>query len=215
MVAIDDSRWPLVSVHFQGNGTPEEMAHFYRCFEAWLSRQEPFALVMRRDNADAAEAQGKKSPAVKQMRKDGIAWTKAHRAEISQYCAGIAIVPDSAKLMALWGPIVARVTQKMYGCPGKVFLSLEKANAWAGRQLSRPRRLSDNLTDNRIAENRRATGHKTGHKTTDPTNRLTSRQTQPTKNQSINRLIWRRKALLALAAVLAAIGATLGLVPYY
>ncbi|MGD1865834.1 MAG: ABC transporter ATP-binding protein [Phormidesmis sp.] len=215
MVALDDSRWPLVSVHFQGNGTPEEMAHFYRCFEAWLSRQEPFALVMRRDNADAAEAQGKKSPAVKQMRKDGIAWTKAHRAEISQYCAGIAIVPDSAKLMALWGPIVARVTQKMYGCPGKVFLSLEKANAWAGRQLSRPRRLSDNLTDNRIAENRRATGHKTGHKTTDPTNRLTSRQTQPTKNQSINRLIWRRKALLALSAVLAASGATLGLVPYY
>ena len=211
MVTLDDSRWPLVSVHFQGNGTPEEMNHFYRCFEAWLSRQEPFALVMRRDNAEAAEAQGKKSPVVKQMRKDGIAWTKAHRAEISQYCAGIAIVPDSAKLMALWGPMVAKVTQKMYGCPGKVFLSLEKANAWAGGQLGGPHSLSGELAAGRSTGNQQPAANTT----IDATNRLTSLQTQPPKNQSINRLIWRRKILLSLSALLAAVGAALGLVPYY
>ena len=85
MVTIDDSRWPLVSARFQGAGTPTEMAQFYTKFEAWLAKQEKFALVLQRDDAEAAEEEGKRSPEVKQMRKDGIAWTKAHKPQISQY----------------------------------------------------------------------------------------------------------------------------------
>ena len=103
MVTIDDSRWPLVSARFQGAGTPTEMAQFYTKFEAWLEKQEKFALVLQRDDAEAADEQGKRSPEVKQMRKDGIAWTKVHKPKISQYCAGVAMVPDSAKLLKLGG----------------------------------------------------------------------------------------------------------------
>ena len=135
MVTIDDSRWPLVSARFQGNGAPEDMSRFYSCFEEWLAKQERFALVLQRDDAEAAAEQGKRSPEVKQMRKQGIAWTKAHKPQISQYCAGMAMVPDSAKLIALWGPIVGKVTQNMYGCPGKVFGSMDEAKAWAAEQL--------------------------------------------------------------------------------
>ncbi|MEM6837210.1 MAG: hypothetical protein AAF609_10160, partial [Cyanobacteria bacterium P01_C01_bin.120] len=89
MVTIDDSRWPVVSARFQGTGTPTDMAQFYVKFEAWLAKQEKFALVIQRDDAEAAEAEGKRSPAAKQMRKEGIAWTKAHKPQIAQYCAGV------------------------------------------------------------------------------------------------------------------------------
>ncbi|MEO1350910.1 MAG: ABC transporter ATP-binding protein [Cyanobacteria bacterium J06635_15] len=181
MVTIDDSRWPLVSAHFQGMGTPEEMNRFYRCFEAWLAKRERFALVLQRDNAEAAEAQGKRSPVAKQMRKDGIAWTKAHKPDISQYCAGVAMVPDSVKLIKLWGPMVAKVTQNMYGCPGKVFGSVDEAKTWAADQLG-------------IAAKQPPT---------------------PSASMSFKQVVLRQRLTLALSGLLAAIGAALGLVPYY
>ncbi|MGD1896976.1 MAG: ABC transporter ATP-binding protein [Phormidesmis sp.] len=189
MVGINEDTWPVVSVCFQGNGTPEEMTHFYQRFEAWLAKKERFVLVMQRLNAEAADAEGKKSATVRQMRKDGIAWTKKHRPEIAQYCTGVAIVPDSAKMIAVWGPIVARVTQNMYGCPGKTFLSLEKANVWAIGQLGSPAL----ARKNKAAEARSNTP-----------------DAQPLK-----RVVLRRKGTLTLSAILAVLGAALGLLPYY
>ncbi|MEM1280078.1 MAG: ABC transporter ATP-binding protein [Cyanobacteria bacterium P01_H01_bin.152] len=181
MVTIDDSRWPLVSVRFQGMGTPDEMTRFYSRFEEWLMKQERFALVLQRDDAEAAEAQGKRSPVAKQMRKEGIAWTKVHKPEISQYCAGVAMVPDSTKLIALWGPMVATVTQNMYGCPGKVFGSLDEARDWAAAQLG-------------LVE---------------------TRMTTTAVPMSFRRVVLQQRLPLALSGLLAAIGAALGLVPYY
>ena len=113
MLTIDDSRWPLVSVRFQGLETPDETTRFYTQFEAWLERQEQFCLIVQRCDAEDAEAHGKRSPEAKRMRKEGIAWTKAHRPQIAQYCAGVAMVLDSAKLVAFWGPVAAKVTQNM------------------------------------------------------------------------------------------------------
>ena len=181
MVSIDDSRWPLVCAHFQGTGTSAEMTQFYARFEEWLAKQEPFALVLQRDDAEAAEEQGKRSPEVKQMRKEGIAWTKAHKSQISQYCAGVAMVPDSAKMIKLWGPIVGKITQNMYGCPGKVFGSLDEATVWATEQLG--------LT--------------------------AAATTAPPTSMSFRRVVLQQRLPLALSGLLAAIGAALGLVPYY
>ncbi|MEM1255034.1 MAG: ABC transporter ATP-binding protein [Cyanobacteria bacterium P01_H01_bin.21] len=178
MVTIDDSRWPLVSARFQGAGTPTEMAQFYTKFEAWLAKQEKFALVLQRDDAEAAEEQGKSSPEVKQMRKDGIAWTKTHKPQISQYCAGVAMVPDSAKLLKLWGPMVATVTRTLYGCPGKVFSSMDEAEGWAIEQLGL----------------------------------ATSAKAAP---MSFKQIVLQQQVMLGLSGLLAAIGAALGLVPYY
>ncbi|MEM9804846.1 MAG: ABC transporter ATP-binding protein [Cyanobacteria bacterium P01_D01_bin.56] len=174
MVTIDDSRWPMVSARFKGTGTPTDMAQFYNKFEAWLAKQEKFALVIQRDDAEAAEEQSKRSPEVKQMRKEGIAWTKAHKPQISQYCAGMAMVPDSAKLIKLWGPMVATVTRTMYGCPGKVFGSMDEAEGWAAERLG----LS-------------------------------------TVPMSFKQVVLKRWLLLGLSGILAAVGAALGLVPYY
>ncbi|MEM6449189.1 MAG: ABC transporter ATP-binding protein [Cyanobacteria bacterium P01_D01_bin.105] len=202
MVAIDERRWPVVSVCFQGTGTPADMTQFYSRFEEWLSRKEKFALVLQRTDAEAAEAADKKSAVVRQMRKDGIAWTKAHKPTISQYCMGIAIVPDSAKLLKLWGPIIGKVTKNMYGCPGKVFLEWDNACDWAVEQLQAGQLNLDKGTKAvaGAAANNRA-------------NRAASRTASG--QQSINRLILRQRLFLALSALFAVIGAALGLVPYY
>ncbi|NEP61681.1 MAG: ABC transporter ATP-binding protein [Symploca sp. SIO2G7] len=186
MLTIDDSRWPIVSAHSQGIDAPEEMTQFYARFEAWLARQERFCVILRRDDAEAAEERGKRSPEAKQMRKEGIAWIKAHKPQTSQYCAGIAIVPDSAKLVTVWGPIASKVMQKMYGCPGGTFGSLADAEAWAAEQLG-------------IA--------------VQPAASLTS--ASPPSTPSLRRLVLRQRVSLVLSGLLAAVGAALGLVPYY
>ncbi|MEM9903704.1 MAG: ABC transporter ATP-binding protein [Cyanobacteria bacterium P01_D01_bin.44] len=184
MVTIDDSRWPIVSARFQSIDTPEEMAKFYSKFETWLAKKEKFALVFQRDDAEAAEEKSKRSPIAKQIRKEGIAWTRAHKPQISEYCAGVAMVPDSAKLIKLWGPMVAKVTQTMYGCPGKVFGSLDEAKVWAAEQLGTVSAASPILASS------------------------------PTP-ATLGQLIRRRRFDLALSGLLAAVGAALGLVPYY
>ncbi|NJL38929.1 MAG: ABC transporter ATP-binding protein [Leptolyngbyaceae cyanobacterium RM2_2_4] len=186
MLTIDESRWPFVSAHFQGTDSPEEMARFYARFEEWLARQEQFCLILQRDDAEAAEARGKRSPQVKQMRKDGIAWMKAHKPQTSQYCAGIAMVPDSAKLVAVWGAIVGKMVQNMYGCPGRVFGSTEEAEQWAAEQLGISYQPSKTSAGSSL------------------------RQTP-----SLRRLVVRQRLSLALSGILAALGAALGLVPYY
>lgn len=137
--------------------------------------------MVQRDGAAAAEAQSKRSPLVKQMRRDGITWTKQHKPEISQYCAGIAVVPDSNKLGLLWAPIVARVTRSLYGCPGKVFSSLDEAKDWVAEQLGLTAQAPDS----------------------------------PVSVSSFRQVILRQRLNLALSGLLAAIGAALGLVPYY
>ncbi|MEM8641050.1 MAG: ABC transporter ATP-binding protein [Cyanobacteria bacterium P01_G01_bin.54] len=186
MLTIDDSRWPIVSAHFQGMASSEEMAQFYARSEDWLARQERFCLIVQRDDAEDAEEEGKRSPAVKQMRKEGMAWLKAHKPQNSQYCAGVAMVPDSAKLVMLWGPIVGRMVQNMYGCPGRVFRSQTEAAAWAAQQLGRVEQPSYSAAT----------------------------ALPPHPMPSLRQFVWRQRVSLLLSGLLAAVGAASGLVPY-
>ncbi|MEM6502482.1 MAG: ABC transporter ATP-binding protein [Cyanobacteria bacterium P01_C01_bin.89] len=186
MLTIDDSRWPLVSVRFQGLETPDETTRFYTQFEAWLERQEQFCLIVQRCDAEDAEAHGKRSPEAKRMRKEGIAWTKAHRPQIAQYCAGVAMVLDSAKLVAFWGPVAAKVTQNMYGCPGKVFGSLTQAEGWGAKKLGLP-----------------------------SMNPPMAQKIASSPVISFRQVVLQQQLRLALSGLLAIIGAALGLVPYY
>jgi|GEM_PF-141 len=187
MVTINDARWPVVSVRIQGLDSPEGMAQLYARFEEWLARQEQFCIIFQRDNAEEAEDKGKRSPEAKQMRKDGITWAKTHKPQIAQYCAGIAMVPDSAKLVAVQRPIMAKVTKHMYGCPGQVFSSVAEAEQWAAEQLGISLQPTETLVQS------------------------PSPQPKPT----LRRLVMRQRVALILSGILAAIGAALGLVPYY
>lgn len=181
MVTIDDSRWPLVSVRIQGVSTLAEMTRFYSCFEKWLAKQERFVLVLQRDDTEVADAQGTRSPEAKQILKEGIAWTKAHKPEISQYCAGVAMVPGSTKLLAIRGPMMAKIMQNMYGCPVKVLGSLDEAKTWAMEQLGLPQ----------------------------------TEMAAPSSSMSFKQVVLQQRLNLALSGLLTAIGAALGLVPYY
>lgn len=135
MLTLDDSRWPIVTAHFQGSDTLPEMQQFLEHFESWLKRREPFALIIRRDQSEAAEAKGKLSDEAKRIRKISMDWNKTHKSDCSQYCVGIAMVPDSTKMLAIMRPVATKVIQSMYGCPGNVFASVEEAETWTKEKL--------------------------------------------------------------------------------
>ncbi|PMB17841.1 ABC transporter ATP-binding protein [Fischerella thermalis] len=191
MLTIDDSRWPIVLAHFQGTDSPEEMAQFYSHFEKWLALKERFCLIIRRDDVESAQEQGKRSPSAKQLRKDSIAWIKAHKPQTAQYCVGIAMVPDSAKLLSLWGPIVGKVTQNMYGCPGRMFGSVTEAEQWAANQVGIPYQTSSDAIASRAPSPQQHPSH------------------------SIGQLVMHQRVAVAVSGILSALGAAFGLVPYY
>ena len=96
------------------------------------------------------------------------------------------MVPDSAKLVSLWGPIVGKVVQNMYGCPGRIFSSFAEAEQWAADRLG---------ISERSAE-------------------VSTSPSQP-QNPSLRQLVMRQRVSLAVSGLLSALGAALGLVPYY
>ncbi|MNE76579.1 hypothetical protein D3C80_1728220 [compost metagenome] len=57
-------------------------------------------------------------------------WCKSHKEQIARSCAGIAVVTASSKLLALYKPVTALSTKKVYGCPGNVFSGEAEAQEW-------------------------------------------------------------------------------------
>jgi hypothetical protein len=63
-------------------------------------------------------------------------WCKKNKQEISQYCSGIAVVMENAKMLALYKPVTALSTKKNYGCPGSAFSAEPEAARWLEEQLT-------------------------------------------------------------------------------
>ncbi|WP_277471156.1 MULTISPECIES: hypothetical protein [unclassified Paenibacillus] len=57
-------------------------------------------------------------------------WCKSPKEQISRWCAGIVLVTASSKLLALYKPVTALFTQKIYGCPGKVISGETEGQEW-------------------------------------------------------------------------------------
>jgi hypothetical protein len=57
-------------------------------------------------------------------------WCKSHKEQIARSCAGIAVVTASSRLLALYKPVTALSTKKVYGCPGNVFSREAEAQEW-------------------------------------------------------------------------------------
>ncbi|MNC20279.1 hypothetical protein D3C81_1661770 [compost metagenome] len=56
-------------------------------------------------------------------------WYKAHK-ELFRCCTGIAGVMSSSKLLALYKPVTALSTKKMYSCPGNFLSGEAEARQW-------------------------------------------------------------------------------------
>ncbi|MEK4060177.1 MULTISPECIES: hypothetical protein [Paenibacillus] len=122
-LSIDESGWPLVSINLGSDFGRETVEEYILYWEKLLERKVPFGLLMQQ--------QGERSERPpRDSAKLYMDWCKAHKDEISRLCVGIAIVMGNAMLLALYKPVTALSTKRMYGCPGGAFSSQEEAARW-------------------------------------------------------------------------------------
>lgn len=123
---IDDSRYPLVIIEVTGALSMDDTRSMYDAFDELLKRPERFAIAMISNNEERGDPAGQKYMN---------AWIKSHKTMIGERCAGIAMVTQSSKFIAVYKLIAGQVIKRMYDCPGKLFTDLDEATAWLNGQL--------------------------------------------------------------------------------
>jgi hypothetical protein len=122
-IRVEDSRWPLVVVTFDGAPSEEEFSRYLEEMLGLLSRQERHAYVV-----DARR--GTLLP--RELRQRQGEWLRENKDEIRRHCLGTAVVINSGVLRFVLTTIYliqAPVT------PTVNFPTLEEATAWAEKQL--------------------------------------------------------------------------------
>lgn len=131
---FDDGDWPIVTVTARGVGTVEDTERYIARWEEWLSRAEangkPFAVEM-------ISLHGEQPRQNREARRLNDRWHKENRERVGRWCAGIATVVKSSRLLALFQPIAARYVKRTMGCPGRIFATREEARAWLDEMLRR------------------------------------------------------------------------------
>lgn len=134
MFRVDESAWPVLTMHFEGEPMDlEEMEEYISYWDKWFDRGEPMAVMM----ISSHEGTEKASKEVTELAKR---WRAENRDLIGKYCAGIALVPRPSKLMAVFKvgkPVVGWVMKKRMGCPGQIFDREDEARSWLEERMSR------------------------------------------------------------------------------
>lgn len=130
MLTIHDETFPLVSVQFTGTASLEDTAAYLTAFSGWLSRAEPFGLMVQQ--AESEEADSQQAHAAHET---VVRWAKQHKALIAQSCVGMAMIVDLAKLPDRQRAMAPKVIHTLFGCPGDVFGNCAAAESWIRRQL--------------------------------------------------------------------------------
>lgn len=128
-ITKDESNWPIISLSLGENFDQETVEEYIAYWEELLSRQSPFGLIM----LHSSEKNVRPERAVTQLYMN---WCKRIKHEIAQYCSGIAVVMQNAKLLALYKPVTAVSTKRTYGCPGGAFAKEVEAIKWLEELLA-------------------------------------------------------------------------------
>jgi hypothetical protein len=91
-----------------------------------MARQQPFALIIE-SNVDGQHERG-----VAKMRST---WLKAHREQVGQSYAGLAMVTQSSRFIALYKLAAGQMIKRIYNCPGRQFTDLDEAKTWSQEQF--------------------------------------------------------------------------------
>jgi len=126
MFVVDEGQFPLVIARFDAALTPDAAQQLFNRFDVLLAKAQPFALVMD------SRHEGQHAKGVAKMQKD---WLQAQRAQLGQYCVGIAIVTQSSRYVAFYKPIADRMIRRMYNCPGRLFTDADAAQVWLWKLL--------------------------------------------------------------------------------
>jgi hypothetical protein len=122
-LAIDESKWPLVTINLGEQFDRDTVNEYIVYWEKLLAGNTAVGLIMNQQGERGERPD-------REVTKLYMDWCKAHKEQISRTCAGIAVVTASSKLLALYKPVTALSTKKMYGCPGNVFSGEAEAQQW-------------------------------------------------------------------------------------
>jgi hypothetical protein len=130
VLTIDELHYPIVSVHFEGATTLEELDTYLSHFTDWLSRNTPFGIVIHRsnqhdENVDLDQA--------KKVHQSTVQWAKQNKSQITQSCVGMVLVGDTfesnQKAATLKG------LQSVFGCPVQIVETHAQAEHWIQQQI--------------------------------------------------------------------------------
>ena len=166
-IAITETTYPIVHVHFQGASTVKDTQEFLARFDKWLSHRELFSIILRASavggaapiGADRRKTTGREaSPDIKQLARahqtaivnDSVSaeehtkvhrliaqWAKDHKTQITNYCVGMAMIIDSPDAFEKERVKISQMINGMFSCPGKAFKTIESAEQWIENLLFR------------------------------------------------------------------------------
>ena len=133
MVKINEEKWPVVYVQYEGARTAEDLLAFQQHFEGWLSRQEQFGIVFIQTGMD----QQTTSSPPKKLHEMQVTWTQQHRESIQRYCIGMATAIDSTnvELLNRLRQVAPTYLEQTYACQGDIFATLAEAEQWIAQRM--------------------------------------------------------------------------------
>jgi hypothetical protein len=132
MHTIDRSHLPVMIVHTSEPMTLADAEAIQAAGVELLERQQPFALILSSAGGDHQQRERGVNARLTQ-------WLKANKPHFERWCVGLATVVPTARLLALYKPMVKMLGPRLYGCPAEIFTDLEAARVWAqGRLAAEP-----------------------------------------------------------------------------
>lgn len=126
MLVVDESRWPLALVRWEGPVCGCDLEFYRWRFESWLARETAFALV---------SVSLTPVPMPNCLRHEMGHWLHARRALIGQRCAGMASVPPADLYCPAWARSYSSAIGAQLGCFAAAFPEEPPAIEWALEQL--------------------------------------------------------------------------------
>ena len=134
MIAINESNYPIVSIHFRNVSTLEDTEKYLSYFDKWLSLNQKFGLILDQSNyrnqESVQEDQVKSDSAeIEAVHRLTVEWAKQNKDRITQFCIGMALVYNGDDLEKRKKATPKTITG-IFGCSGQVFTSQGEAEQW-------------------------------------------------------------------------------------
>ena len=134
MITINESNYPIISVHFENASTIVDTKKYLSYFDKWLSLNQKFGLILDQSISQKQESgqvnQVESNPAeIEAIHRLTVEWAKQNKDRITQFCLGMAIVYDGDDLEKR-KKATPKTIAGIFGCLGQVFVSQVEAEQW-------------------------------------------------------------------------------------
>ncbi len=125
-IALDDSRWPVVTIRWEGATTDDEMAAHLERIDEILARRQPWLSII-----EVASGSGTPSPRQMNLQAEYI---RRNQAVIREYSLGTVFVVGSIMMRTVLRGVL---TFQPPPDEHKIVATLEEAQAWARERFAR------------------------------------------------------------------------------